>query len=228
MAGRLTSLLFLGFLFQALVGLGATEDCIQHFEEEVSTPTHLITGFSKATTERDPLSLVEINEIINIGQKIWKIIEANKPVLNVKFDYANALPKGIESSDELEGFSNIQMKSRRLYGKNLYGATVYDLTYTAVHRFGGSYEGHGQYLENVTILPQNIDVLWGYTVNLAVNRVSTVNVGTKSKPIASILMELDMDVSTVMKTSQVKKLIQFRGDSPEVITSERCDSCPSR
>ena len=96
--------------------------------------------------------------------------------------------------------------------------TVYDVTITIVHRYNGSYRGKGRYLENVAIIPSNLEVLWAYTVNLRVNNVSTVNSGTKEDPIASLLLELHFDVSTVIKKSQVRSLFQFRGDSGGVIS----------
>lgn len=164
----------------------------------------------------DDLDL-DLDKIINIGQSIWKIIEANKPVVNVKYEYANALPKGLKSIEDLEGFSDIQIHALRNYGVNSFGVTAYDVKTAAVHRFGGSYEGTGKYLENVTLLPQTVDAIWGYTLNMRVNKVSAVNVGTKEDPIGSLLMESELVVETVMKKSQTRQIFQFRGDSKDVL-----------
>lgn len=212
--------------FGAVRELGS-QNGITHFQEEVAVPTDTLKALEEPfelaydpdAFSRDPFSEIDLNAITNLGQKIWKVIEANRPVVNVKYHYANALPKGVPSSEDLDGFSDLQMRSFRNYAKNLYGITVYDVTYTAVHRFGGSYNGQGRFLENVTILPHHVDVLWGYTLNMGVSRISTVNVGTKDSPIGSIVMELEMRVSTVMKESQTRELIQFRGDSAKIITT---------
>lgn len=102
-----------------------------HVTQEFATPEAvkqriLREGF--ATREEAPVDpAVIIDQIINLGSKIWKIIEAGKPVVDVKYAYANALPKGVRSSEELDGFSDLQFRSVRHYGKNLYGMVVYDV-----------------------------------------------------------------------------------------------------
>ena len=191
---------------------------ITNYVEEVETPQDIVDylGLPYVVHRRRDAETINIGEIINIAEKIWKIIEKNKPVVNVKYSYANAVPKGIKSTEELENFSSVQHRSFRMYGKNGFGSTVYDLTYTLVHRYGGTYDGRGQYLDAVTVLPAKLNVLWGYTVDFVVDRVSTVNLGSKEAPVASILMGLSFNVSTVLKTSQFRNLFEFRGDSKDV------------
>lgn len=207
-------------LLNASFAVGNSDLEIQHFSEEIAVPA----GFNEKAIQfdstwspsRDGELLVEIEQIINIGKKIWKIIEANQPVLNVKYQYANALPKGIKTSEDLEGFSNLNTRGFHVWGTNLYGVRVYDLEYVAVHRHGGSYQGAGRYVENATVLPQHVEVAWGYTMNYGVTNVSTVNVGTKENPIASLLLETELSVSTVLKKSQSRQVFEFRGDSGQV------------
>ncbi len=191
---------------------------IEHFVEAVATPSDVTNDLEDAWNNqlRRNDDLVLIDKIINLGQKIWKIIEDNKPVVNVKYMFANAVPKGVKSTEELDGFTPIQYKSFRVYGKNGFGSTVYDLTYTLLHRYNGSFDGRGRYLDAVTVLPHKLDVLWGYKVNYNVDRVSTVNLGTKDAPIASVLMEMTFRVATVMKESRLTQAYEFRGDSAEV------------
>jgi len=193
-------------------------DDVTHYIEEVATPDEVLEEIKRLNQPAPAPSeeIVLIEEIINLGEKIWKIIEANKPVVNVSHHYANALPKGVRGSEDLEGFSDVQFKSYRMFGKNLYGIVVYDVTYTLLHRYGGTYQRRGRYLENVTVLPHKVDVLWGYTVNFGINNVFTVNSGSQDEPIASLLMESQLKVSTVIKHSEVTSTFQFRGDSPAV------------
>src|SRR4051812_46731541 len=42
-----------------------------------------------------------IDKIINMGKKVWAIVEAGKPVVDVKVDVANALPEGLKSWQQL-------------------------------------------------------------------------------------------------------------------------------
>lgn len=163
-------------------------------------------------------SPVSLDSVINMAQKIWDIIKANEPVLNVKYDYANALPRGVHSSEELDGFSSVQSEGIRLWATNGFGATVYDFTLTAIHQYGGSYEGKGKYLETVSVVPTTVNVSWGYTVDVTVARISVVNVGTREAPVGSVTMDTTFSVSTVLQKHQKRIIYTFRGDSPKVQT----------
>lgn len=170
-------------------------------------------------TEELDLASVVLDKIVNLGKKVWNVIENGRPVLNVETEYANALPAGVRA-ENLEKFSSLQFRSFRHYGVNLYGVTVYDVTYTLAHRYGGQFDGRGAYIESATVLPQNVHVLWGYNVNFKVANVSTVNLGTTENPIASIAMETGLKIKTVVQEIQIRNLHEFRGDSAEIRSTE--------
>jgi hypothetical protein len=205
---------------------------VTHFVEEVVTPKEIKlkalqasrwrngSAASRETFEDEIDSAdVIVDKLINLGKKMWKVIENGRPVVTVRHQYANALPFGVRAG-ELENFSPLQFRSYRHSGVNFYGATVYDVTYTLAHRYGGQYEGRGAYLESVTVLPQEVEVLWGYTVNFLVEDVSTVNLGSRENPIASIAMETTFEVKTVLQELRLKNLHEFRGDAAQVRSTE--------
>jgi hypothetical protein len=201
---------------------------VTHFMEEIETPTpvkkKLLTSLNWRTRsngfeeEIDQTGVI-LDKLVNLGKKVWSVIEKGKPVVTVRSEYANALPEGVRAS-ELEHFSPLQFRSVRHYGVNLYGITVYDVTYTLVHRFGGSYQGQGSYLESVTVLPQEVEVVWGYQLDLNVESVSIANLGDRENPIASIAMETSLRVGTIMKELRLRNLHEFRGDSATVRSTE--------
>jgi hypothetical protein len=160
---------------------------------------------------------VSIEQIVNLGKQVWAFIEDGKPVVNINYNYSNAVPQGITDVSALANFSDLQMKSYRVSAKNPYGATVYDVTYTLVHQYGGTYDDKGQYLSTVSVIPSNITVLWGYTLNYNVTKVTALNVGNSENPVGSVLMEMTMKVSTIIKSSSTSRLYQFRGDKKTVI-----------
>jgi hypothetical protein len=163
--------------------------------------------------ENNPI--VIIDQIVNLGQKIWKIVADNQPVLDIKYKYANAIPKGLDAT-ELENFSPIQYKTFRFRGKNGYGAQVFDIAYTVVHRYGGKYLDTGHFLERVSVVPNKVEALWGYKVNFNVLNVSVANVGSKDEPIASMGVDAQLDVGTIIKKSSRRLMFEFRGDSDSV------------
>ncbi len=198
-------------------------DTITMHLEVVDTPADAfalidrINVYPQASAFSD--EVVSLDQIINLGKKTWEVIAANRPVVNIKYNFANALPQGMTTSAGLAGFSDLQSQSVRLWGTNGFGMTVYDVTLTAVHQFGGNYNGKGKYLETVTILPSNVDVLWGYTVNYNVDNVTVLNGGTSEDPVAMIALQAKFKVETVMKHSEMNTVYQFRGDSAKVKTS---------
>ena len=208
----------------ASTGVSKNELGLTVYTEEVATPASAIDQIESmlASEVRDDAgdSISGINEIVNLGEKIWKLIEKNKPVLNTKNAYANAVPRGVKSPEELENFTPMQYKSFRKYAKNQFGGIAFDLTYVLAHRYNGQLKGAGRFLDAVTVLPHKVDVLWGYTVNFGVTRVSTANLGSEKEAIGAVVMELDFNVSTILKASQYKNLYEFRGDSARVTSIE--------
>jgi len=170
----------------------------------------------------DPLTEVEVyvDRVINLGKKIWKVIADNAPVVNVKYDYANAIPEGLKSSSRLSGFSDLNYDTWRIRSKNGFGVEVINVVYSVVHQHGGTYNGVGKYLESVSVVPQNVDVSWGFNVSFEVRQVSTTNVGTSEAPVASMVLETLYHSKTVFRDRQMRQVFHIRGDRAEVLTVE--------
>jgi hypothetical protein len=197
-------------------------DVITHHVEQVATPGDVLVGMMMAepTVASDLEDGVDIGTIVNLGKEIWAIIVENQPVVNTSHDYANALPRGVTSAGDLDGFSDLTTTSYRMWGENGFGMTVYDVTYTLVHQYGGSYDGKGKFLATASVLPASISVLWGYNVDLHVKHVSSLNVGSATAPVGSVNMELAFTVHTVIKHHTTTTLYQFRGDSSTVKSTD--------
>jgi hypothetical protein len=205
-----------------------SEVVVEEFETPFSWQQEIEEQFAqKRAIRQDLLSFAEIidalkngtiilDQIVNIGTKIWNLVEKGKPKVEIAFDYAHALPAGVANSAQLEGFSDMTFRSYRVYGKNLYGINVYDITYTTVHQYGGNLIGKGNYLTNVTVLPSKVSVSWGYDVSVTMREVGTSNMGSMENPKAGLLLELQTHVRTVMKDETTHNLFNFKGDSPLV------------
>ncbi len=165
----------------------------------------------------DPIAgIAAAEKIVNTGEKLWNIVEKNRASTHATVTFANAIPKGIAEGTELEGFSDLQLRSYRAYGKNLYGVTVYDVEYTLMHRYGGNLNGVGRYLDHVAVVPNNITALWGYTVYMSVAASAPTNLGTTSRPIAAMVVQVKLSVATVLKSVQATRTFEFRGDDSRV------------
>ncbi len=160
----------------------------------------------------DPI--VILDQIINIGQKIWKIVVDNKPVVDVKTQYATALPDGVKGWSSMAGWQRPKGTIYQLTAKNAYGGQMINLRYQVLRTAGGNYKGTGKYLTAVTIEPLLVEVAWGYhfSMDVAVPDTSVVNVGTTENPVAAMMVQLGWRIQTPIKDSQGKGIYYLQGD----------------
>ncbi|HAM35639.1 MAG TPA: hypothetical protein DEB40_03650 [Elusimicrobia bacterium] len=160
----------------------------------------------------DPI--VIIDRILNLAEKIWSVIENNKPAVDVQTQYASALPQGISHWSQLEGWKPPQGTIYAFSAKNSYGATAIKARYQVLRTCAGSYKGKGKYLTAVTIQPLEIDVAWGYKFSLAVEipDSSVVNVGTSEDPVAGMTPIIKWTIATSIKESRGSALYYLQGD----------------
>ncbi|MFH2204686.1 MAG: hypothetical protein ABIJ96_16350 [Elusimicrobiota bacterium] len=156
--------------------------------------------------------LDDVNEIINIAEKIWKFIERNKPVVNVTTHYANAVPAGTEHWTELEGWSKPERTLYSFSAKNGYGKKVVDVTYIVLRTAGGKKAGKGLYLTGVTVIPVKVDVLWGFKYDMGVEVASVSNVGTTEEPVAGMIMNLTWQIANNRKVTRGAGVYYLQGD----------------
>jgi hypothetical protein len=157
---------------------------------------------------------VDIDQILNIAERIWAIIEKNKPVVNIKTTYAAAVPKGIDHWTQLESWKMPIGNVYHIVAKNAYGSNMVDVKFQVLRTYGGKYKGKGQYLTGVTVEPLKVECGWGYSLDLnaEVPDSSVINVGTSEDPLAGMMVTLTMRVRTVIKDSTVKMLYYLEGN----------------
>ncbi len=146
-------------------------------------------------------ALVNIDSIVNIASKIWAIIEANAPVVNIDTKYATAYPQGVTAAAQLAGWSRPKSYTYSFYAENLYGMTMIDCTYKMSFTYGGAYKGKGKFLTGVAVIPVKVTAGWGYKfyMNAAVPDSTIANVGTDTNPVAAMQMKLSWVMKTVLK-----------------------------
>jgi len=159
---------------------------------------------------QDPL--VIIDHILNIFSKVWKIIDDNKPVVDIKTTFAAAIPEGITHWSQLEKWSRPEGTRYLISAKNMYGTDVVKVRYQVLRVHGGSYKGKGHYLSGVTVIPESVDVSWGYRLSLDADVPSVSNVGTSEDPMASMIAQLKWKISTVVKASEGTAVYYLEGD----------------
>lgn len=158
--------------------------------------------------------ILVLDQIVNIAQKIWKIIEENKPIVDVKTQYAVAVPQGTTNWAQLAGWRPPRGDVYQLVAKNGYGAQVVKVRYQVLRTYGGSVGGKGRYLTGVTVEPLLVEVAWKYklTLRAEVPESSVVNAGTHEDPVAAMLVKLFWRIETPIKDSQGQGVYYVTGD----------------
>ena len=164
--------------------------------------------------------LGKLNRIIAIGEKIYKIIEKGQPVVNLSSKPINIVPMIKRNQAvapwELEGWSRPVVRKWKTTFKNLYGMTVVSFTYALVYSYGGSYEGKGAYLANVQIVPEEVDVAWGYNMDMEYKLVEIINHGRRGEPVVGAVLGLHYKVKTVLKSFEKNITFHVQGKGRSV------------
>jgi hypothetical protein len=155
---------------------------------------------------------INLDQIINLGQKIWTIVEKNQPVVNLKVQRAEAMPAGINSWMDLECWQVPESRIYRAVYKNFYGMTVVNLAFRVNYTYGGRLYGQGRYLSQVTVLPAELDVAWGFKLDGEVRVANITNAGTKDFPVGGIQLDVNWVIKTPIKYSESTETFYVRGD----------------
>lgn len=172
-----------------------------------------------------PLSMraleIPIGEIVAIGEKIWEIIQKGRPVVDVKTHRAAVLPAAQTDWREMESWKGPAMKAYRVTATNGFGSDVIGFTYRLAFHHSGSYNGHGSFLANATIVPEDIYVSWGFELNSFVEVGDAVNYGTKADPLPGLLMQVNWEMKSVMTHMAARESFVIKGDGTSLRMSEQ-------
>jgi hypothetical protein len=141
------------------------------------------------------------DQIVNIGQKVWEIVQAGKPVVNIETPVAYALPRGLNCWTDLEHWQAPRTQVYEVSYKNGFGMEVVKFRFRLHYTYGGGKAELGQYLANVSVLPAELNVLWGYNFDAKVEVQPAINLGTKENPIGGLELNVRWTVKTVLKES---------------------------
>ena len=141
---------------------------------------------------------VIVDRIINIGTKIWNVVEAGRPVANYQNNRATALPQGARTWDQLENWQRPRSRVVGITYKNLYGIEVAKMVYRIVLLAGGSVEGKGRYIGYASVEPLEVNTAFMYTMNASANADSVFNLGTRQNPVGGMILNINWTVSTVL------------------------------
>lgn len=168
-----------------------------------STVAHVAADYDCVNLAFNPLTgEISWEDIVNIGQKVWEVVKAGKPVAHFETPMANALPRGLTCWNDLEHWQAPKVQTYQVVYKNGFGMEVVRFDFRLQFTYGGGKAEKGQYLANVSVQPSQLNVAWGYNFDAKVEVQPAVNLGSKDSPIAGLELNLRWTVKTIMKSSE--------------------------
>lgn len=157
---------------------------------------------------------VIIDKVINIGKKIWEIVAAGKPVLNIKTDVATALPQGARCWLDLQTWQMPESKVYSVAFKNGFGMEVVKFNYRVLWLPGGSVDGVGQFIGYAALIPNDVSVSWGFSLNAAASVPTVFNMGTRAEPVGGMQLSMIYRIETPIQTTEQSQayFVSGKGD----------------
>lgn len=156
------------------------------FEVKEVESGEMSTGEFRDLCKNDRNILGQISSILAVGKEIWQIVEAGRPTLNFTTDSASAIPSKATCVSSLEYWQIPEFRTYQVRYKNLLGMEVITFSYKVIYTYGGQFEGRGQYLANVSVHPMQIDLSWGFDLNVQVKIKEALNMGSHEDPVAGL------------------------------------------
>lgn len=158
------------------------------------------------------LDSISIDQIINVGKAVWKVVEDGKPVVTKNFTGASALPRGVSCWTDLSGWKRPMSKLYAVHYENAYGVTVVDFKYRLIYTVGGSIDGVGKYITNVAFVVAKLNVAWGFKFDAKAEVPAVFNMGTKANPLAGMQMNMHWEVESLMGHEETTQSYFLSGD----------------
>lgn len=158
--------------------------------------------------------ITAIDGMLAVGQKIWKIVDASRPVVTTNFSPSiSVLPdlSGVNPAlNQMAHWSRPISRSFRVSLRNASNTELLGFTYSIYFQFNGSYKGKGKYIANLKVDASDIYASWFYNFDATSELVGVANVGTDEEPVASAIMKISYAIKKF--GTDVRKVTRFYVD----------------
>ena len=153
-----------------------------------------------------------VDSWVTVGLKVWALIASNRPVANVSTQRIAVVPSAQVDWSQMENWKGPAAHTYTIKRKNGYGMTVMENTYTIAYNYGGQVNGQGAFLANATVIPTNINVIFGFTLNADAQAGNPVNVASKESPVAGVEIQVRYKVSSLVNHNEGVDAFFLKGD----------------
>lgn len=134
-------------------------------------------------------------DFVALGEAVYELVKKGKPSNTTKYEAISVVPKVPGTNQyvdpfDLEGFGIPEERNFTARIKNGAGAEVVRFDYTLIYSYGGSYNGAGQYLSNVMIVPKYVKTTHGWDFTATMSLSGIMNHGSRANPVAGALVAI--------------------------------------
>ena len=141
---------------------------------------------------------VIIDKIINIGTKIWTVLDKGRATYNFNAQQANALPEGALRWNQLQHWRSPTSRVYSIRGSNIFGVEILKFDYRIILLAGGDVSGLGRYIGYATVQPMDVSVPFLNNLSAEVKAESVYNMGSSRSPVAGMIMSINVkNVSSI-------------------------------
>ena len=127
---------------------------------------------------------VNIDNLITLGGKIWDFVLSSRPTADYKVFKSSIVPSGVTSWTQLRGWSRPIAKIYRVQFKDVFGGLAGGFDYRITYIPGGSFNGKGKFLGQISFVPLNIQLHTDRSLTVRAELSDPVNFGTETDPVA--------------------------------------------
>ena len=170
-------------------------------------------GFDKTLGE----VIMVVDKLIALGKKIWPIIEAGKPVLNVDMGAPISVLPRAEDGDaiafyNMDSWNMPKAKTYKVEYTNGFGMNVISFDYTVNFQYGGKYQGVGSYITGLNVQASNTTVSWGFNFSATSQLISIVNHGSLEDPVAGATIRIDYTAKSILRQISTSESFHVNGN----------------
>lgn len=174
--------------------------------------------YAQKTVEARSLGdfITATEKLIALGTKVWEIVKAGEPNLNLTLAKPiSILPNNgsaAEAFSELDSWSAPKVNSYFIEFKNVYGVALVSFRYNVAFQYNGSLNGKGRYITGLQVNASSVNVVWGVSFDATSELQSISNRGSKEDPIAGVTMNLTYKVGTFLSKVVQTQSFHMAGD----------------
>ncbi len=154
-----------------------------------------------------------IQEMVSVGNLVYTLVEQNQPKVSSDTNRISILPNSPEEWENLEGWTGPHVRTFILKSKNRMGGTVLTFQYKIIYYANGNLDGKGKYIANLQVVPEVVDVGWGFKFDSRFEVADIINAGTKASPVVGAHFQLQWRLHSLMKRTQGVDPYYLKGDS---------------